>query len=144
MTADEAIAVLEKFEPSEVDRDNAIRLYDVFERVRDLPNRHALIPAIFALMERLPGTVLGTPGPLVHELERMGGYEVQLRESVFRQPSFLSVWMVNRILNVENDKATRESWIHLLEIAAAHPRAPHSVRENAAAFIHRQRRIEES
>ena len=61
-------------------------------------------------MERLDGVELGTPGPLVHTLETLrGGYEMLLAESVRRKPTLLSVWMVNRILNVNPPDA--ESWL---------------------------------
>ena len=40
-----------------------------------------------SVMERLPDVDLGSPGPLVHTLERLHGYENELMRSVRRQPS---------------------------------------------------------
>jgi hypothetical protein len=65
---------------------------------------------MFRTMERLDGVELGTPGPLVHTLETWrGGYEKLLAESARRKPTSLSVWMVNRILNVRPPDS--DSWL---------------------------------
>ena len=82
------------------------------------PSEAAL--TILKLIERLSDTPdlldceLGTPGPMVHELEKLPGYEPQLIESVARFPTPLTVWMVNRIMNtLEKDDAR---WIRLLDV----------------------------
>ncbi len=81
-------------------------------------------------MERLDGVELGTPGPLVHTLETWrGGYEELLVQSVRRQPTSLSVWMINRILNARPPGA--ESWMALLRSVADNPAA--SAETKAAA-----------
>jgi hypothetical protein len=75
---------------------------------------------ILKLMERLSNTPdlgdceFGTPGPMVHELEKLVGYEPQLIESVTRFPTPLTIWMVNRIMNtLDKDD---EHWVRLLEL----------------------------
>jgi hypothetical protein len=93
---------------------------DGWEQLRsicaDLQNRDAVMECaedMFALMERLDGVDLGSPGPLVHALESTGAaYEPRLKASVQRKPSPLTVWMVNRILNT--DRPNRGSWLDLL------------------------------
>jgi hypothetical protein len=66
----------------------------------------AVAPLILSFIEKLAEPVkidarydLGTPGPLVHTLEALPGYERWLIESVRRRPAPLSLWMLNRILN---------------------------------------------
>ena len=97
------------------------------------------IPELFSVMERLPDADLGTPGPLVHTLEQLQGYEKELVRSVGRRPSQLSVWMVNRILNTELSDDDRRTYMSLLAGAAANPNALKSVRDDARNFIKFQR-----
>lgn len=92
---------------------------------------------MFALMERLDGVDLGSPGPLVHALESTGAaYEPLLQASVERKPSPLSVWMVNRILNA--DRADHQSWLDLLALAADHPLASSQTHADARDFLAHQ------
>ena len=103
------------------------------------PQPERAIPALFAVMERMPYAQMGAPGPLVHTLERMRGhYEHELAQSIKRQPANLSVWMVNRILNGTCDSRQRQIYLDLLHIAAAHPTAPNFVRHEAEDFIQYQ------
>lgn len=101
------------------------------------------IPELFGVMERLPDADLGSPGPLVHTLERLHGYRDELVRSVRRQPSLLSVWMVNRILNANLSEDARRSYMTLLNEAHRHPNASESVREVARGFIEFQIRKNE-
>ena len=96
---------------------------------------------MFSVMERLPDADLGSPGPLVHTMERWrGGYENELVNSVRRCPSMLSVWMVNRILNSDLPDNTRRTYVSPLHYAATHPSASEDVRESAREFIEFQTR----
>src|SRR5262245_27654729 len=94
---DRVIDGLATFEPKEIDIDNTQYLYGLLNGFDDLPveERRKAIPAMFALFERYPEAELGNPGPLVHTIEAMGGYENQLRMSIERCPSFYTLWMVN-------------------------------------------------
>lgn len=92
-----------------------------------------IIPAMFGLLERLDGVDLGSPGPVVHLLESFDRiYEHDLKESLARHPTPLTVWMVNRLLNRRSDG--REVWLQLLEEAANHPTASVETRDDAAEF----------
>ena len=142
MKTDDVIRALEEFVPGGPDENDA-RLSEIFDGFRTLPDRDRGVPAIFALLERCVGAELGTPGPIVHELEAIAGYETALRESVARLPTALGVWMVNRILNSRPDSAARASWMQLLELASRHPLADDWVREDAARFLAHQKEREE-
>ncbi|MCL2090486.1 MAG: hypothetical protein FWH11_04560 [Micrococcales bacterium] len=80
-------------------------------------------PSIFVgpvirLIENNPDIDFGSPGPLVHFVERFygGGYENLLVSSLERRPTSHTVWMLRRIIN---DPACpgRQEYIDLLRKA---------------------------
>jgi hypothetical protein len=89
LITENVIVELEKFAPSD-EPENVGRLYDIFDQLQALAPalRSPVIPAILGLIERYPEAELGSPGPLVHELEAIPGYESYLRDSVVRQPAY--------------------------------------------------------
>lgn len=139
MSIENVIAGLEAFIPTE-EADDVSKLYEIFAGLQPLTPelRKPAIPAIFAFIERYPEAELGSPGPLVHELESIPGYQPFLRESVLRQPADLSTWMVNRILNSELPQDIRASWLTVLSEVTKHPLAPKILRETAADFLQHQ------
>jgi hypothetical protein len=126
------------FDDMNVDARGRERLRELTDALMIVPEPDKAIPELFGVMERLSATDLGSPGPLVHTLERLHGYEGELVRSVRRQPSLLSVWMVNRILNTNLADDARRSYIALLNEALAHPNTPETVREDVRRFIERQ------
>jgi hypothetical protein len=129
------IAALDAFAPSEVDTETTARLYAIFEGFRDVGDREAAILACFGVMERYPVVDLGTPGPLVHELEAIPGYQTPLRDSIRRQPSRLAIWMANRILNSDLEPRDREAWLAELVAVLSHTLASEVVRVDAEGFL---------
>lgn len=127
-----------EFAPSDDETETELRLYRLFEGFKDLPGREVAIPSMFDLMERFPEAELGTPGPLVHELEAIAGYEPFLRDSIRRQPTDSSVWMVNRILNTELPSEQRALWLAELRAIPLHPSAPDRIKEEAEGFLEHQ------
>src|ERR1017187_4033924 len=111
----------------------------ICDDVLSLPVPSAAFPEFFRLMERLSDSDLGSPGSLVHTMERyVGAYEDLLAESVSRKPTTLTVWMVNRVLNgATKDKS---KWMGILTVAADHPAASHVTREQARRFVALQQR----
>jgi hypothetical protein len=113
------------------------RLDELCDEIRAVNDATTCAPVIFRTMERLDGLELGAPGPLVHTLETWrGGYEKLLAESIRRKPTPLSVWMVNRILNVGPPDA--ESWLALLRGVAGNPAASDETKAQAKGFIEYQ------
>jgi len=137
-TVESVIAALSAFEPSSIDTENVHRLYEIFNGFRSVPGRERAAPAIYALLERFPGADLGSPGPLVHEMEAMPEYQTLLVASLRRQPCDLTVWMVNRILNSELNTEQRKMWLSELQAAGQHPHCPGSARESVAEFLEYQ------
>jgi hypothetical protein len=111
------------------------RLGELTDALKTLRDPEKAIPEMFAVMERLPDADIGSPGALVHTLEKFRGYEKELVLSVARCPSTPSVWMVNRILNTDLSSADRRMYMTLLEDAAAHPKTTEAVRLDARSFI---------
>jgi len=123
------------FDLNDVESSGMERLYELTDAALELNEPGTLMPEMFQLMERLPEEDLGSPGPLVHTLEAMPGYEPYLSESMRRKPSSLSVWMVNRILNSSVSADRRVVWLALLEKATEDPEIPESVRRDARDFL---------
>jgi hypothetical protein len=127
------------FDSNNVNSDGRERLYELTDAVQRLPAPDAAIPEMFGVMERMPDVDLGSPGPLVHTLEAIAGYQPHLADSVRRQPSLLSVWMVNRILNTDIPEERREFWMVLLQDSADRSDTPEAVRKDVLRLIARQR-----
>jgi hypothetical protein len=127
------------FDLNDVNSNGMEKLYELTDAVSKLPNPELAIPEMFELMERLPDAEMGSPGPLVHTLEAIPGYEVQLAESIRRKPSLLAMWMANRILNSPIAEGSRQDWMTLLQDSADRPDVPLTVRQNARDFLSRQR-----
>jgi hypothetical protein len=132
------IAALNTFEPGRDDTDNLYHLYQLFEGFRSLPDRDRAALAMFGLLERFPDAEFGSPGPLVHELEAIPGYLPLLRDSVRRQPTYHTVWMINRLLNSKLPSEQRASWLLELRGALEHPLASEQTCKSAERFLEAQ------
>lgn len=129
----------ENFDLMRLDSDGPERLNALTEELMFLPQPERGVRTMFEVMERMPESDLGSPGPLVHTLEKMPGhYETELAESLKRRPTQLAVWMVNRILNATRAPEQREVYLDLLRCAAQHPAAPETARQQAQHFIEYQ------
>ena len=117
--------------------DGPERLHSLCDELHVAGSLHDAAPVLFQLVERLSDTDLGSPGPIVHTLEAMPGYECYLRESVHRRATLLTLWMVNRIANAR--RPDWADWVELLKAVAQDNRAPSSVREEANHFLVVQR-----
>src|SRR5580692_5069045 len=99
---DDLITELNAFEPSDDAADNDERLQIWVDRWSETPDKDNAIGAMFGLFERNPETTLlgdhGEPGPILHAIEQIPGYEQGLTDSLERVPSYYGVCMVKRIL----------------------------------------------
>jgi hypothetical protein len=125
----------EDFDFNRAEADGQQRLYWLTDELLQQPNPERAIPALFAVMERMPDVDLGSPGPLVHTLEKINSYESGLVASLHRTPCLLSVWMVNRVLNATKNSERRQSWLNLLDSVAKNPATVPEVRQAALGFI---------
>jgi hypothetical protein len=76
---------------------------------------------------------------IVHFLEACEGYEPSLLQSIERQPSELSLAMVNRLLNVGTTHIGATSLLGILGSVAGRTDALEQLRETARGFIAYQR-----
>ena len=134
-SVDALLADLETFHPTEDGADNVHRLNELLAGFDALPGCERVAPALLALLERHPQADFGTPGPLVHALESQAGYPGLLAASLERQPTELTAWMANRLLNSKLPREERAAWLRHLTVVTSHPRAAAGVRDSAIRFL---------
>ena len=134
-SVDDLLFSLQAFEPNDDGADNVHRLNELLAGFAALPGCERVAPALLALLERHPQADFGTPGPLVHVLESQPGYPALLAQSLERQPTELSAWMANRLLNSKLPKDERVVWLKRLTTVTSHPKAAAGVRDSAIRFL---------
>ncbi len=103
------------------DEADLVVLETVLASLPKVPHPERTIPALFGLFERFPWTDgHGTFWGVLHELERMAGYEAGLVASVRRSPGEFNLLMLGRMLNAGSESAAGVNVRALLrEIASA-------------------------
>ena len=134
-SVDDLLSDLQAFAPTDDGADNVHRLNELLVGFAALPGCERVAPALFALLERHRQADFGTPGPLVHALESQPGYPELLAASLERQPTELTAWMANRLLNSKLPRDDRDAWLKRLTVVTSHPQAAASVRESAIRFL---------
>ena len=142
MTIDEIIRTLNTFIPFPDDdpvNDTVKFLYELRDTWKQLPEKNKAIVPIFRLMEKYPHADFGSPGPLVHALESPGtGYEDQLQHSLLRKPTPLTLWMYNRVMNAEKNRAILKAHLVRLKLFAKHPFTDETTRMAGTSFVEYQ------
>ncbi len=64
-----------------------------------------LLESIFMLFEERPEDDFGVPGPLVHYIEKVEGYEIELLNSLKRKPVFQTLIMTKRCFNASSQSS---------------------------------------
>ena len=118
---------------------NSAELYEILDGLEEAENAESAIPAMFELMEKYSEADFGTPSPLVHIIEKIGNYENQLKRSVKRVPTYLNVWMVNRMLNGSISNDLRYELTELLEAVFLNSNATQGAKESAQMFVDYQK-----
>ena len=134
-SVDELLSELQAFAPTGDGADNVHRLNELLAGFAALPGCERIAPALLALLERHPQADWGTPGPLVHALESQPGYPESLAASLERQPTELTAWMANRLLNSKLPLDERAVWLKRLTVVTSHPKSASSVRDSAIRFL---------
>jgi hypothetical protein len=129
---------LKSLRPAPFD-DVVAELCDLLEPIEKLDQAEEVIPEVFAFMEEHPEVDIGSPGPLVHFVERFYPiYVEQLIVSLERQPTHNALWMLNRILNSNLSSEQRERLITVLCSVHSHRKASSIVKDEAAEFLDHQ------
>lgn len=117
--------------------DYMARLYEVCDELEDAPDSATAVEPVLRFIERNAERDLGAPGPLVHFIETVSGYEEALLQSLQRLPTDLTVWMLNRILNVAEDEQ-RSRYLELMRSIAGDSAVNRDARDAALSFLRHQ------
>jgi len=97
------------------------------------------VNTILHFFEEHPDVDFGMRGPLVHFVEQAygAGYESELIQSVTRQPTKHTTWMLNRVINGTKNAQERVKLIDVMRLVVSHPRADVETKQQAAHFLTR-------
>ncbi|QCT01641.1 hypothetical protein E6C60_0921 [Paenibacillus algicola] len=124
-----------KLEKSIMKEDFIDVTYDIVEEIEERGDAFEAIQPIFKLMEKYSSVNFGSPGPLVHFVEKFykNGYEEKLVESLKRQPTQHTVWMLNRVIN--GSQGDRKAYfINVLDSIIAFPNLDDEIVSLASHF----------
>ena len=109
-------------------------MMDCMEEIEENYNQLDSVQPLLRLMERHPLTDFGSPGPIVHFVERFykKGYEEEFLLSLKRMPTLHTVWMLNRLIN-GTDQA--EVYLELLKEISENASYNKEIREEALHFL---------
>lgn len=95
------------------------------------------VEPVLRFMESHPDIEYGSPGALVHFVERFHhrGYEQLLLDSLSRLPTGITTWMLNRLMNGTRDATLRRQYLQAMERASIHPKANVEIRRQACRFL---------
>jgi hypothetical protein len=116
LTIDQVLAALEAFAPSGDEDEDVARLGRITDQLTNTEQIVAATPAMLRVFERYPGALLGSPGPLVHCIERAGleTFLPMLLESFRSHPNRMTLWMLERCLRSEPSTQSRFSILQAL------------------------------
>ena len=133
------VSELSRLEPAHDDFSLEQTLYELVDTIEG-EDASPVFDQIFAFFERFPNAQHGSPGPLVHLVERsLPAYLGELVLSIQRRPAPHTLWMLNRVLNSEIPAAQRAEFMALLEASTRHPLADEIARQEATEFLRYQR-----
>jgi len=95
------------------------------------------IEPILLFMEQHPSIEFGTPGALVHFVEKFyrNGYEVKLLESISRRPTQHTAWMLNRMINGTKVPAEKQRLVAVMANAKLNPLADANALNHINLFL---------
>ena len=139
MTTPEIIAEIDAMTIIDSDDFDPLERLDILaDELAQNADAHLACAALIQLLERHPHVEFGTPGEPVHTLEKHPGhYEALLMQSLNRHPTFMTVWMLNRMINGTDGRA-KEALIRALRAAATHPKADEQAKASAEEFLAHQ------
>ncbi len=114
-------------------------LYDVASLLDGVSGISDAFDPIFSFIESHPRADFGSPGPLVHLLEKYyPNYEPRLVQSLENKPTSLTVFMLSRILNAPDGQKSRMKYLLLLKSVAENEDADQLTKERAGALYQAQ------
>ena len=145
MTVYQIIDTLNNFIPISEDdeeKNNESYFSQIMEFIKNKEDLELTIEPIFSLIEKYPLTDFGMPGPFIHKLESfIGYYENYLFESLQRRPTQLTILMLNRIINGEQNIIIKQNLIDRLQSYSDHPLLDEESNELIKDFVEYQNEI---
>jgi hypothetical protein len=94
------------------------------------------IDFLIRLFENNPSADFGTPGPMVHFIEKFGQkkYEEPLLDSIKRKPTSHTVWMLNRIINISKEPE-KTDYLELFKSILLRQDIDNETRESVKDFL---------
>ena len=88
----------------------------VMEAMLEYPNPFELVAPILEIIESNPDIDFGTPGDLVHFVEKFykKGYEELLLKSVRKNPTMHNIWMLHRCY-IDEDNPLHSKFVLLIK-----------------------------
>lgn len=89
---------------------------EVMEAMLEYPNPFELVAPILEIIESNPDIDFGTPGDLVHFVEKFykKGYEELLLKSVRKNPTMHNIWMLHRCY-IDEDNPLHSKFAFLIK-----------------------------
>ena len=118
------------------EEDLVSELYDLIDLVENESDISSAYDSIFNFFESNPNAEIGSPGPLVHFIEKsFPNYVPNLLKSLGLQPTNMTVFMANRIVNAEIDSGTRKLLLNSLKEITLRSDVNSSVRDEAKGYL---------
>lgn len=135
MTTNEIIEKLKSLKIDSSEDHESLELIDELTTfLRQNSDGHLACQEMISLLERHPEIEFGLPGEPVHTLENFAGfYEEFLMKSLDKHPTQMTIWMLNRMINVHTGKE-QKNLIQKLKACMNHPLAGQVAIEMAKDF----------
>ncbi len=123
--------IIEQLQNFSLQDDYLQQLRTLTDKILKQPNPEEALDDMFGILERYPDEELGSPGPLVHAIEKCRGYEEVLFDSLKRQPGTLTVWMLHRLIKYD----PKPRYVEALRGVIAHPSISEQTKEDAEVIF---------
>jgi len=120
---DQTIAALTAFEPTGIEDDDVAQLDEMLDTIVSPEHVEAIAPAILGVFERFPSALLGSPGPLVHCIERLpiAIFLPLVLDSFRKRPARMTFWMIDRCLRETLPAEIRQNALQALRAVRRGP-----------------------
>jgi len=121
MEHQEALTKLQAFSPTGNEDADVEALYALIDELGALKDDPAVRRDMIMIFERFPKADLGSPGPIVHALEKspIDAHVELLAESIRRQATMMTVWMAQRCFRSKLSDQNRKLLLDALRDALA-------------------------
>jgi hypothetical protein len=130
---------LKSLDPDEHKDDLVNLIYEITDLIEEESDISSCYQTIFKFIENCDGSDIGSPGPLVHLVEKnYPDYVLQLLKSIKAKPTSSSIFLLNRILNSELDAKDRKEYLSLLKFLSQNEAVSDISRKEAYEFYEHQ------